>query len=534
MKYHIFKQLWLMASLAMLVSLVTSCSDDDNNGGQPVIESVRVTDPALVDSTFTQAVPGKMIVIQGHNLSGAKALYINNQKVNFNPNMNTDHSLIAKIPTEADGFVLTAWDSELPAEIRVVTPGGEARYDFRVLAPTPTITRIAGRYPRMAGDRLTVYGTNFLDVTRVYFDDINPLAKDPETGELPSGGTEVDIDVFELTQNRYFDEKSKTYISDSEMQFTLPQLPYSSGYIIIETPQGSSALEYASVPPAPVLTGISSDMPIPGSRVTMKGTYFIDVTGIKIGDNRIIPAEDIDVAENESELSFIMPEKPTETTTISVVTPGGESNSFRFYCYETLLIDFDSRGKNLAWDPDCDYRIASPDAEPYVSDNKFAVYDLELTAYNYWGTMIYFESSVGSNFQLAGYDVIPADTPAEDIYLQFECYNKYRFTKFMDYLIRKADGKDLQWNNRDGDTGTQIRPEFPSVFGEQPLGEWYTAVFPMTTFEEFQSKTYADIVETGIKRIRIMLKNQSGEAERVFICVDNIRLSTIPSFRPEE
>lgn len=534
MRHHTIRSISFLFSLLAIITAGISCSDNDSESRQPVIESVRVTDPALADSTFTQAAPGKMIVIQGRNLSNAKALYINDQNVKFNPNMNTDHSLIATIPTETDGFKLTAWNPELPSEIRILTAHGEARFDFKVLAPTPQIARIAGRYPRLPGDRLTVYGTNFLDINRVYFDDVNPTLRDPETGLLPEKGIEIDISDYTLTHTRYYDEKGKKYVADSEMILILPDLPYTEGFIVIETPQGRSVMEYAALPPTPVLTGISSDMPIPGSRVTMKGMYFINVTGIKIGDNIVVAADDINVADNESELSFIMPDKPTSTTTISVVTPGGESNPFRFYCYETLLIDFDSRGKNLAWDPDCEYRIADPYTEPYVSDNKFAVYDLELTAYNYWGTMIYFESSTGSDFQLAGFDVIPEDTPAEKVYLLFECYNKYRFTKFMDYLIRKSDGTDLQWNNRDGSTGTQIRPEFQGIFGDQPLGEWYTAVFPLTTFEEFQGKTYGDIIRAGVKRLRLMLKNQSGEAEQVFICVDNIRISTLPEYSPEQ
>ena len=172
---NLLSNIWLIVILMSFGPLLFSCNDDDNDG-QPVIDSVRVTDPALADSTFTQATPGKMIVIQGRNLGGCLELYINDQKVAFNPNMNTDHSIITSIPTEEkDGFKLTAWNPELPSEIRVVTHGGTATYDFKVLAPRPEIERIAGRYPREAGDKLTVFGKNFLDITRVYFSNVNPL-----------------------------------------------------------------------------------------------------------------------------------------------------------------------------------------------------------------------------------------------------------------------------------------------------------------------------------------------------------------------
>lgn len=500
-----------------------SCSKDNIYNKQPTIKSIRITDPSLADSTFTEAKPGQMIVIQGNNLEKALAVYINDQMAEFNPNMNTSHSIIATIPSEIEGFILTAWDPDLKSEIRVVTRYGIATYAFKVLAPNPTITRIAGRYPRETGDSISIFGTNFLDITRVYFDNVNPLETDIK-------GEEINVTNYEILNNRYLNDTETSYITDSEMHFTLPNIPYQDGYIVIETIQGKVSFPYAALPPKPIISGISSDMPIPGSRVRIKGANFIDVESINIGNEIIISPDKIEVAKDECELSFIMPKKPSNTTKISVITPGGESNAIRFYCYETLLLDFDNLGKNMSWSPDAEYRTASSNAEPYVSDGVFGVYDILLTAYNYYGTMIYWQSAVGDNFNLAGYDIIPEDTPAENIYLLFECYNKYPFTKFFDYTIKKADGTDLNWNNRNPDTGTQIRPEFQSMLGDQPLGEWYTAVFPITTFKEFQGKTYKDIVESGVKRIRLMLKNQSGEAEQVFLCIDNVRISTLPTY----
>lgn len=41
----------------LTVSMVTSCKDDENGNGAPVIHYLRVTDPALADSTFTDVIP---------------------------------------------------------------------------------------------------------------------------------------------------------------------------------------------------------------------------------------------------------------------------------------------------------------------------------------------------------------------------------------------------------------------------------------------------------------------------------------------
>lgn len=522
----------LMAILVGSSALFTACSDD-NDGGQPVIESVRITDPEKADSTFTQATPGSMIVIQGRNLAHATALYINDQSVSFNPNMNTNHSLIATIPTEENGFELTVWNEKLNPEIRLVTPGGVATFSFKVLAPTPSISRVAGKYPRVAGDELTIYGTNFLDVERVYFSDVNPLSVDSVTGQKVEKGNEVDVTNFKLSQSRYFDEKAKQYVSDSEMQLTLPSLPYDKGFLVIETPQGSSVSEYAALPPAPVLKSISSDMPVPGSTVTIKGDYFINVESIMFGSNAVVSAENIIVADNESELTFVMPARPDATTTISLKTIGGTSNEFKFYQYETLLVDFDGKGKNLNWDPAATYKEAKPDSAPYFSDGNCAFFDCVNGAWNYWGTMVFFESNDGNAFAMPSYDIIPADTPTSEVYLTMEVYNDHPIVKNFHYRLVSKDGTEHNWENWNSDTKVQLVPEFQDRYGDQKFGEWYSTVVPLSRFEGFEDATYEDFVKSDIYRVRLMLLNKTGEAETVFICVDNIRISTLQSFNPE-
>lgn len=531
MKRYTANSLWLFLITVISFGIFSSCSDDDSNG-QPEITSVRVCAPEKADSTFCMSSPNRTIVIQGHNLGGARAVYINDQMLSFNPNMNTNHSIIVTIPTEASGFELTVWNPELRPEIRVVTGHGQATYPFRVLAPRQTIERIAGKYPRVAGAELTVIGTNFLDVTRVYFSDINPYYRNSQTGELPDNGNEVDVTDYSVTHNRYFDQKSGDYVTDSQMKLTLPQLSYQTGYLIIETMQGHAVIEYAALPPRPVLTGISSDMPIPGSRVTLKGSYFINVSAIKIGDISV-PADEITVEDDESTLSFIMPEKPTATTTISVVTPGGETNIFPFYRYETLLVNFDDLGNDLKYNNYIkEFPVATSDTEPFVSDGKYAFFHGTLTANNDAGPQIYFNATGNKNFDLPGFNVIPASTSADDVYLMFEIYNKYPFTKNTRYGFRWiSDGKDHNWDNRVSGTNAQERPEFQDMFGGQPLGQWYTAVIPLSALTGiYDGMTYSDIVDNGMKRLLIQLRNKTDQPEDFFFCIDNIRISTLPTF----
>lgn len=535
-------RLLLFALLFLIPGIMASCGDDnDNGGGAPEIDYVRITDPEKADSTFTQASTGKMIAIMGRNLDGATHLYINGQSVNFNPNMNTDRSLIAVIPTENDGFELTVWNPELPSEIRIVTPRGEATYAFKVLAPEPKISRVAGEYPRKTGDVVTVYGINFLDIERVYFSDVNPYPKKEkdENGneievEVPKGN-EVDATEYSLSLDRYLDNVTKTYVTDSEMKLTLPEIPYTSGFLVMETPQGNTVIDFSKLPPVPVMSAISSDMPVPGSKVTIKGLYFINVEGIMFGDKIAVAGSDVEIADDESSLTFIMPEKPAETTTISVLTQSGESNRFYFYNYETVVINFDDLGIDEGHSPNSKWsEPATSSAEPYISDGRFTIMDARNPGMSWWGTMVFWRQNMDySAFRMPSYDIIPAETPSTDVYLMFECYTRSEFTKVMHTWVHDTDDVAHEWVNWNWDTGTHYETELMGAFGEQVVGEWYTVFIPMSKFEVFKGKTYADIHDASLNRVRLMLNNYTDKMEKTFICVDNVRFGLKQTYTPE-
>ena len=109
----------IVSLLAICSSMtLTSCKDDDG-GGQPVIERVRLTDPEKADSAFTVAGLGQMILIEGHNLDNALNIYINNQDCYFNSNYNTSTHIIMTIPSD---LKVHGEDNSLPNEIRVDRP----------------------------------------------------------------------------------------------------------------------------------------------------------------------------------------------------------------------------------------------------------------------------------------------------------------------------------------------------------------------------------------------------------------------------
>ena len=66
-----FNQLIVLFVMAFAVTgTFTSCSKDDD-GGEPKINYVRVTNPNSSDSLLVGAGQGKLIAIMGENLGGA-------------------------------------------------------------------------------------------------------------------------------------------------------------------------------------------------------------------------------------------------------------------------------------------------------------------------------------------------------------------------------------------------------------------------------------------------------------------------------
>ncbi|SHE71040.1 IPT/TIG domain-containing protein [Dysgonomonas macrotermitis] len=320
-----------MICACLLLALISSCKDDNDSDGTPVIHSVRVTNPEKVDSTFTEASRGQLIVIQGERLHNALEVYINDQNVGFNKNYNTSTHLIVTIPEE---LKLHGEDSNLKNEIRVVTNHGEASYGFHVLAPVPTITRYSveltetpeGNMEVVPGQRLDLFGENFYEVERIYLTNINPEPLEGE--EIPSVVEEYDMQSYDVTE-----QFTRIIVS-------MPATIIPEGFIVVECYSGKAYIPFSSRIPKPTITAISSDMPIPGTKVTIYGTNFLEITGIDINGEYTIPAEDLTISDEADKITFTLPSAPSSSGKLKIITGGGEAE-IDFYPYENLVIDFD-------------------------------------------------------------------------------------------------------------------------------------------------------------------------------------------------
>jgi len=178
-----------MILLFVMVTLAyTSCKkDNEGAAGNPVITKVRVIsktdtikdvdhrinlDSNLVydetrvvsfDSTVVAGRLNNQYAIIGENLLTTLSVSFNGVKVNFNPALLTDHSIIISIPNDVP------YGAGQSNQLVVTTKFGMATFAFPILQPPPTITTFSP-VAAGAGEIVTLTGTIFEGVTEVKFD----------------------------------------------------------------------------------------------------------------------------------------------------------------------------------------------------------------------------------------------------------------------------------------------------------------------------------------------------------------------------
>nr|WP_322623487.1 IPT/TIG domain-containing protein [uncultured Flavobacterium sp.] len=152
MKTNKFRILFAVLAI-MSLTVLFSCDDDNNSaGGTPTIESVSLAkNDSLVEFGFAD----NMYIIRGNNFSGTKKIYFNDLDTYFNATLVTNNTILVTINRN------TPYEN-VSSELKVVTPGGEAVYSFRVLPPAPAITSF-NPINAAEGEQFTIYGSYFLE-----------------------------------------------------------------------------------------------------------------------------------------------------------------------------------------------------------------------------------------------------------------------------------------------------------------------------------------------------------------------------------
>ena len=537
-----------MLFIAVLSFSFAACSDDDSDGGgTPEITGVKILSSDTVnysyDKTYTKAGAGTMIAIMGKNLGTALHVYINDQEVTINPTMNTDHSIIVTIPTEAKGFKLSAFDSNIPDEIKVETTHGTATYAFKVTAPGPQLQRIEAKYPRSAGDTLKLHGLNLVDVEKIFITDVQAAALDTTTFDpenVPGNHTDV-TDFFSISQDHRYNAATQSYTTYSLEGAIMPANAPDSGALVIQCAAGTTYMPYYRVPGKPVVLSVSNDMPQIGETFVITGREFIQVSSITYGDVTLTPDE-FTVSASQDSIYVPFTKQPSgNVSTLTVTTPGGQANVERFYDRSTILTTFDNDDAvDEGWGPNASYIDAGN------ADGKYANIFVDKEYQQWWGTMIFFKKDWnGNNFTLS--DNIPANASADDIYFAFNVYdssdyNNGTFWGFLRYTLwpnsaagQEGSAVDYQYDNfgwADYNAGVGEFPDGPMLQdfnGQYHKNQWYRAIVPIKKFPAYAKlATYGDVKNAGVSIFRIQDINQATAAGHIDARIDNVRIVYIP------
>lgn len=463
------------------VVITPSCKEEGGTDRIPVIHYLRVTDPALADSTFTDVSQGSMIVVVGENLDGVKKVYINNQEISFNANYGTSTSLIITVPSD-DDFKLSGPNPDVPSELRIVTDHGVATYPMHVLSPGPVISNISASYPIEPGDEIILKGENFYEIKRIYFttDSIN-----------------VTETITDYSVNSDY----------SEISFTVPDKLNEEGYIIMECYTSDACIEFVPEGPQAEITGISSTMPIPGSEVRILGINLIDVSRININGEFDILADEIKLSPEYDELSFTMPKAPSKSGKLSVTTISGTFEMEEtFYPKENVILNWDNVGYR-SWGGFSEvYNSADGTVPPYISDGKYSGIVGDISAWNFWWGQV-----VNGTVWPAA-DVIPQNTKTSDLELQFECY-----------IAEAFEGPVLQIQlGGNFDASLQQYVPVGSFTGKTEIGRWMQCSIPLSSL--VAENTWKDFYGRS-KELGVYITNPTDKANvHVEIYFDNFRI----------
>ncbi len=159
--------------LAIVALGLTGCKDDDNGGSstQMRIDKVfleNIDDEVNKDREVEFARLGQLLRIQGSGFKGLKKIYINGFETYFNNALMTDNNvwvtLNSKTPVEK------ADESVRNTIVLYKSDGNRLVHPFTIRAAAPSISSCDNTLPK-AGEKVTVYGANLQETTKVTLPD---------------------------------------------------------------------------------------------------------------------------------------------------------------------------------------------------------------------------------------------------------------------------------------------------------------------------------------------------------------------------
>ena len=148
-----------LIAIALLItgSFVFQSCNEDESYPTPSIMNVR---PTADNNPITEGNFGDVIAIQGTGFGSTQEVWFNTVMAEFNPTLVTDNNIILSIPSD--------FPEEINDKITVVTKGGSAEFDFKVIVPAPIISSISNEFPK-GGETVVIEGDIFYNIQSVSF-----------------------------------------------------------------------------------------------------------------------------------------------------------------------------------------------------------------------------------------------------------------------------------------------------------------------------------------------------------------------------
>lgn len=208
-----FKGISILAIFAFAVIAAASCKKDTDGSAES-----SPGNPTMTGITPAEAAGGAVVTITGSGLGAMRTIVFdkNNVPTTFEPNLNTDNSILFRVPDTAFGgaqnIVLTNIE------------GKSLTVPFKVIA-LPTVSEI---YPLEfePGTQLTITGNNLSDVTRVVIDgttdEATIVSKDRKKLVINMPSTTVNRAKLKITNSsgERVIERELTYIPNAVVVFT--------------------------------------------------------------------------------------------------------------------------------------------------------------------------------------------------------------------------------------------------------------------------------------------------------------------------
>jgi len=152
-------------SMMLMITMLTSCNNDDDLNGAPVITEVRNYAAAPNDTLVNKLVPGQWVVLKGSNLKNLVKIAFNGVSVAFDGGLFSDEYAVVQLPYVIP-FPLVP-QNQLNT-IEVATASGSSIFNIDIVAGPPSLAAISNENP-VEGEIVTVFGTNLFLISELSF-----------------------------------------------------------------------------------------------------------------------------------------------------------------------------------------------------------------------------------------------------------------------------------------------------------------------------------------------------------------------------